>query len=1451
MAWDASDRIRASDPQLRTLNLSKNGLDDEPSFNLSISFSSQEDVNMGLGGLLSPIEEESGFAIDNAPLQVKVTVKFLDPVVKSLHYSRTFSSSADFQPTDRICRGLLQRIDHCSKELITRHDPEALNARLRQAPRFEINFQLRRDGYPGTWAERTFQSYQKQTITNTLAKDITGSTHSIVCVFLRHHDKHFKWTNDPSQDYFHDRPTTFKPSLSGAPDLSCVPRSRFIESTQTWEFVPGYTLELVFKSRNPSRRQAQITRNLKVNSNQTAPLNLGQGETLLWQAYRTLEDMLDSKRTAFEIEHANCDGFEGVPDCDCQHYDEDALEVQLSIVNNLGPYYEHLHRNIQSRIQLFRHVCGNDCDEFVREVQASFDQLRDKVDEKLDSLNDFDFRIAELVGHGWRIKNAARFTLDSKQSHTRRTIEALLDRIRTGVGDVLRGHDVAIRMIAHKRGHLILDKALIARRHRSMPGPFASATPEDEQALFVAHLKARIQADIDLVCKDTCSLEDVPDGPSPEHSERPHNSPSRPFTPRSTFSDWLVLPKVRRDSPEIHQAPTSYTPPGSPGHFTQPPVLPCIPPRSSSMRVFPLVPAKYRGNEDHSRNTTPSEPDSAIAVDFESDRSIPDGTVSVASSVSGKTQPSTNDGHREVSTRGGAPFVLSPAAEVLKGKEAKDDDSSSSRSTCSSMPALTESEMATPEQSLLITPSQMRHASPKSAGLPFFNDFEYGEPSSPLVMSTPDMSGTVQPEEKALVEQEDAVSKFTVISAACPLTPSGGGTGVPAPADALEFAEVPDDADVGSVTACQEDPQQNYEGDAVQELEGIEEPASHEETGSGLCIIDNSDLAGHSFDASECESSEIVRRDSPAEGWLLHCVEDLVDHDDTAQEDTEYSQIIAGVAECGSSDTLRTQILVLDDAIVEQDPPEPQSNIGSNSASENEPQQQLEQDCQEAIAPLSGPKEDANPPVLTKTPETAWSNGSDNPSADMTQVRDLSAEDELSRSKMDFFEADDEDTDSEELGVSRPVGGFLIAESSSQPLEAFKEPQVHAGCVEPSSDSENSIPKGSEAVEGPDSESEHHATKSIGEAGAETFPDLSCSVIQHSRTGNSASLETSGALDSEVVRGGVQNAPRTVSLELNTPKEPPQPTSDLVVSDHLAASTPKTPSHSVFPEEVAAERTPTQCDFASGITKSGPTQHDTSRSFAQTKPTPTHVGLKNNFLLPSLPVFASLDPTVNESRASFQSSSSEWEDCVSEARQSSDSVDTIQRDPSLSDEDAGSEERPGSPKRLGTPTAGILGLHESRWADFGIRGALTGSHAFDRPSTAPIASPNPSRPEEKAELRSEKVDEDGEQTPRPHRKSLHLLHKKSISSIIFPGTHHGHQLHQHSNKPPRLSKKESKELRAREKKEAKARPKGKQNSKPAADVPNGEDAGDAGRFPRAMMLVAGLAIASSVVNRTS
>lgn len=420
---------------------------------------------------LSPVEEEHRILVD-APLQVHVNVRFYDPAIRSV-YSRTYLASQSFCPTERICRGLVRRIDHCSKEFITRKDSDALSSIQchRQVPkllRFELAFEVHCRDHSGAWAKRVFKSYQKRALTRASAKDVTRSTHSIIAMFLRRHDSDFELTDEPEHDHFPDKPETFTPSLTGPLNLACVPRSLLMESTQKFEFVPGYSVELTFKSTNPARYQSEIRRTLRLDSSQTAPLNPGMAEDLLWQTHRTVQDLLDQKKNKFDLQHRSCDGYE-VPDCDCQQFDEDALDVDLRVVNNLGPVYGHLHRSIQSRLRLFSHPMGQDCDEFVSKLSARFNEFLDRTDKKVERLNDFDFRIAELTGHGWQEKNCARFVIDGTQNHSRRSIEALLDRIRTGVCDVLRGRDVAIRMIAYKRGHLVLDKALISRDHQESP----------------------------------------------------------------------------------------------------------------------------------------------------------------------------------------------------------------------------------------------------------------------------------------------------------------------------------------------------------------------------------------------------------------------------------------------------------------------------------------------------------------------------------------------------------------------------------------------------------------------------------------------------------------------------------------------------------------------------------------------------------------------------------------------------------------------------------------------------------------------------------------------------------------------------------------------------------------------------------------------------------------------
>lgn len=1309
-----------------------------------------QDASLNMQGPLSPIEEERRFPASDAPLQVHVTANFHDPAIR-LTYHRTYLSSQSFIPTERICRGLVRRIEHCSDEVITRKDSDALNATqcLHKGPkplRFELIFQVARVGHSGIWAERSFKSYQKHALTGALAKEVLQSTHRIVGMFLRRHDKGFVWTEEPAHDHFPDKPETFKPSLNGTLNLACIPRSLFIESHQTWEFVPGYSLELTFKNRNPARHPPEFRRTLRVDSQQNTPLNLGLGEDLLWQAYRSVQDVLDQKKRSFDLEHANCDGFDGEPDCDCQHFDEDALDVGLRILNNLGPMFEHLHRSVQSKLRLFTHSGGQDCDDFVREIQARLNQFRDRTDEKVGKLHDFDFRIAELTGHGWHEKNCARFIINGTCGHSRRSIQALLDRIRTGVSDILRGQDVAIRMIAYKRGHLVLDKALIARDHQSIPGVDSLPNLAKNQLQnLLGELKTRIQHDIDLICKDTCSIDDILEA-SPEPGQRalctprPVLSSSRPFTPR-------VKPQGQME-------------PGSPGRFaTQPPTPPVIPTRKAS-RVFPLVPAKYQESAWPSRGLPPVK-DSTVSMNCNGDFRLFEPAVSkVVPPVHFKNDNNSNI-HTNVNKG------LKPPAEVYR--VSKEDYETDSSSTHSSMPALTESDTPSPKQSMLVTPSCVRSSSPAPRGLPSIEDLRIHHFSNPFVVDTSAPSSTTFCDVERFEDPKAELHKMTVLQSVRPETPKDP--------DAEKSVSVNTPKVLGDVSSDDKTPVPH------RSMQGTIDTS---EVGSeGTSLSPKQIAAGKA-------SSETMAQNLPVEGWLLCHVEEDLSTNTPAEDD-----VSEPIAECDSSETLRPSAKMrhcsIDDLAGLRD-------IGPINTENFIPVPASEKQCHNVIEEAS--KIWASVPTEKSDPNLEADLGEDS-------LEDMTLVNEMSSSKLNLFEQ-------EENSGTDPVADATCTQAGSQRMGMSVRSEA-TGHIIPKSDSGMDLRTGSVTTDRSGSEPEEkHVLSPIDETDIEFGVDNYESTLHGLDTSLTVSKRecASGPLITRGFRRGDQLLPVSMT----------DPSMTAIGRPEISSEGPKSVKNGL-------KSAPTQVTDPVKLPKvrtSAPTC--SARAAFNAQPSPTYLGLGSSHLLPSLPIFSAFRSVSQDTRASWSTSSS-WEDYISTGRQSSDSVDTIKASPAGSEED---DHHPDSPKRLGTPTAGLLGLHESRWAEFGFRTALTGTHAFDRPSTAPVPE-SPESGHYDVGPRADWSQGDAsiiQDSPSSPHKSIHLRQKKSMGSIIMA---------------TKLKKKETKELRKQKSDELKTLKKLKSKSQEST-APREDDDG-AARFPRAMMLVAGLALASSVVSR--
>ncbi|KAI1382118.1 hypothetical protein F4677DRAFT_439919 [Hypoxylon crocopeplum] len=470
-----------------------------------------------------PVSSHSSLPATN--LAIQVTITFDEPLNYS--YTRNYETSPSLQATEALCQGLLRRVDHCCHELITRKDSTAMEYAAASGSdkplRYEIQIDIIR-GWSEIWASRTFKSYQKQLLSAEAAREIIISTHYIVGLFLRRHDQGFVWKDGPVRDDPLDDQGKFPHRAGRVQPLSCVPRSYFLEKPQSFESVPGYTINFSFTSRCQRRKPSEWHTTVEVNSGQTTPLNSIVAESLFFEASYALEGVLRSERQAFESRHRPCASLDGCKDC--RHHDNDGLELQFSIANNLGPQFPHLERTIHCSSNLSLYSDAQECLTFVNRVEAAFAGVQDDADDKINQMNDLEFRITELRGHGWSLDEPLVFVLDPNHSYSLRSIEAILDRIQAGVADILRGNAISVRMTAHKRGHFILDKTFVAR------DPFEPAenrkrkSPRKSKDYVLGRLRQRIERDIEIFSRDTLTLDDTEETGNASEATVPVQIPS-------------------------------------------------------------------------------------------------------------------------------------------------------------------------------------------------------------------------------------------------------------------------------------------------------------------------------------------------------------------------------------------------------------------------------------------------------------------------------------------------------------------------------------------------------------------------------------------------------------------------------------------------------------------------------------------------------------------------------------------------------------------------------------------------------------------------------------------------------------------------------------------------------------------------------------------------------------
>ncbi|KAI1823970.1 hypothetical protein F4861DRAFT_507919 [Xylaria intraflava] len=552
-------------------------------------------------------------------LSVRVTVSFGEP----LNYSNTqdYEASSSLQPTEELCEALLRRVDHCSKELITRRDSSALD---RTDPdgkakplRYEIQAQvLRNEIGTGTeaWASRTLRSYQRQPVSTSAAREVILSTHYMVGLFLRHHDAAFVWKDgpvreDPSQELkaFQYRPGRVQP-------LTSIPRSYFIEKQQDFESIPGYTIRLAITSQNHHRTPSQWRETVEIHSHQLSPLTFASAESLFLDACYAVDGVFKHERKGFAALQEPCANHSG---CDhCRPHEGDGVEIDLSLNNNVGPLFDNLRRTTRANINLFRKDRATDCTEFFETAKAAIEQVRREADGSISRVNDFEFYIIELQGQGWTIDEPLAFRLGPETCLDRRTIEALLDRLQTGVADILRGNAIAVQMMARKRGHLIMHKTLVTREPMEKPGR-KRRSPRKSKTYVLDRLGQRIKHDIDMVCKDTCSIvnreaetvkvNSVTSPPSQEYGSTSTSIPSRKIsdlaipsaTPANNEQDSSVdRPSSRRS--ESSESPESLSTPSSDRRRRWTRVTRD---NTTGVRLFPLLPDDLAASEPNTRSS--------------------------------------------------------------------------------------------------------------------------------------------------------------------------------------------------------------------------------------------------------------------------------------------------------------------------------------------------------------------------------------------------------------------------------------------------------------------------------------------------------------------------------------------------------------------------------------------------------------------------------------------------------------------------------------------------------------------------------------------------------------------------------------------------------------------------------------------------------------------------------
>lgn len=497
-------------------------------------------------------------------LSVRVALTFYEPL--NFAYSRSFDSSATLEVSEKLCRGLIRRIDHSCFEVVTRKDPNALApVREKGKPkpkRFELTTEISQEG--AIWAARTYKSYQKEPLTAEAAKEIVLTSHRMVGLFLKRHDPDFVWKDGPVRDDSFQGPQTTPHRVGHVQPLNCIPRTHFDEQSQTFEATPGFSVEVSMVGRGRQIDGPKWTKEIRISSNQTSPLTLTLAEALFSDASYALEGALRSRRQVIQERHYRKCAPDGSP---CHHHRDDAVEVNLKVTNDLGPQFEHLQRSLKSKMVLFDGAERLERTEFVTKLRQSLAAARDVADDAIAKTNDFEFTVVELRGTDWSMDQPVTFTLPASVSYSRRSIEAVLERVQTGIAAILRGNANSVRFLAWKRGHFILDKTLVARVPKIETRRWS--TPSKTKTKVIERLKKRIEQDIEMICKDTCSLDNL-DEDMPSLPQKLAGTAATSVAEADSIAQDIPLPQTpslkglpRPQTPPAAEVPLPQTPPAT------------------------------------------------------------------------------------------------------------------------------------------------------------------------------------------------------------------------------------------------------------------------------------------------------------------------------------------------------------------------------------------------------------------------------------------------------------------------------------------------------------------------------------------------------------------------------------------------------------------------------------------------------------------------------------------------------------------------------------------------------------------------------------------------------------------------------------------------------------------------------------------------------------------------